>query len=100
MAGKTANVEYPPCELCARTTQPPTEHHLIPRARHNKKVKRDLGKDRNKVAMICRPCHSQLHKLFTEKELEREYYTIELLKAHPDVQAWIEWVSKRPNWRG
>lgn len=90
----------PPCELCARTTQPLTEHHLVPRARHNKKVKRDLGADRNKVAMLCRPCHSQIHDLYTEKELERSYYTIELLKAQESVQTWIEWVSKRPSWRG
>jgi|SRR5271157_2148109 len=92
--------QFDPCELCARTTQPLTEHHLIPRARHNKRVKRDLGKGRNKVAMVCRPCHSQIHDLFTEKELEREYNTIESLKAHPDVQEWIEWVGKRPHWRG
>ena len=88
------------CELCGRTEIALTEHHLIPRARHNKAVRRDYGGDRNKVAMICRPCHSQIHGLFTEKELERKYSTIELLKAHPDVIKWIEWVSKRPNWRG
>ena len=85
------------CELCGRE-QALTRHHLTPQARHNKKVKRELGRDRNKVAMICRPCHSQIHDLFSEKELEREYYTVELLKAHPDVVAWIEWVGKRPNW--
>lgn len=87
-----------PCELCERTALPLTEHHLVPRARHNKKVKRDLGKDRNKVAMICRPCHNQIHDLFTEKELERSFYTIELLLANEDVQKWIAWVKKRPTW--
>ena len=87
-----------PCELCGRTTVPLTEHHLIPRARHNKKVKRDLGADRNKVAMLCRPCHSQIHDLFTEKELERKYFTIALLKADERVINWIEWVRKRPTW--
>ncbi len=87
-----------PCELCGRNTVPLTEHHLIPRARHNKRVKRDLGEDRKKVAMICRPCHSQIHDLFTEKQLEREYNTIELLKASEEVQTWIAWVRKRPTW--
>ena len=91
----------PPCELCARTTQPLTEHHLIPRARHNKQLKKKYGKDfLNKVAMLCRPCHSQIHDLYTEKELEQEFNTIDLLKAQPDVIVWIEWVSKRPTWRG
>lgn len=74
-----------------------TDHHLVPRARHNKKVKRELGKDRNETADTCRPCHSQIHNLFTEKELEREYNTIEKLKAHPGVQKWIEWKRKRPS---
>jgi 5-methylcytosine-specific restriction endonuclease McrA len=88
------------CELCARTTQPLTEHHLIPRARHNKQALKKYGRELlNRVAMLCRPCHSQVHDLFTEAELEKKYSTIELLKAHPDVIAWIEWVGKRPHWR-
>ena len=88
------------CELCERTAQPLTEHHLIPRARHNKQaVKKHGRKLLNKVAMLCQSCHSQVHDLFTEEELERKYNTIELLKAHPSVIVWIEWVSKRPGWR-
>jgi hypothetical protein len=73
-----------------------TGHHLVPRMRHNKRIKRDLGNERHKQADTCRPCHSQLHSLFTEKELEQEYNTIEKLKAHPEVQKWIKWVRKRP----
>jgi len=88
-----------PCELCERTTVPLTKHHLIPKARHNKKVKRDHGDERNKVAMMCRPCQDQIHKLFTEKQLEREYYTIDLLKSNEDVRNWIAWVQKRPTWK-
>lgn len=86
------------CELCGRDTVPLTGHHLVPRARHNKKVKRDLGADRNQKAMLCRPCHDQIHKLFTEKELERKFYTISLLKENENVRNWIEWVRKRPTW--
>lgn len=85
------------CELCEMDEMALTDHHLVPRARHNKKVKRELGKDRNETADTCRPCHSQIHNLFTEKELEREYNTIEKLKAHPGVQKWIEWKRKRPS---
>ena len=87
-----------PCELCERATLPLTKHHLIPKARHNKRVKRDLGTDRNKIAMMCRPCQNSIHAFFTEKQLEREYYTIDLLKKSPLVVNWIEWVSKRPTW--
>jgi hypothetical protein len=85
------------CKLCEIEELVLTSHHLIPRARHNKKVVRDLGDERRKTADTCRPCHKQLHALFTEKELEREYNTIEKLKAHPGVQKWIEWKRKRPN---
>lgn len=86
------------CELCGRENQSLSGHHLVPKARHNKKVKRDLGKNRNVLVMICMPCHRQLHSLFTNKELEREYNTLEKLKDHPDVIAWIEWVQQRPSW--
>ena len=87
------------CELCGRNTVPLTEHHLIPRARHNKQLKKKYGKEfLNKTAMLCRPCHSQIHTLFTEKELERKYSTIVLLKADERVIDWIEWVRKRPTW--
>lgn len=55
------------------------------------------GAARNKVADTCRPCHSQLHILFSEKQLEREFNTIEKLKADESVRRWIEWKRKRPN---
>jgi len=85
------------CELCEMDGMRLTDHHLIPRMRHNRKVKRDFGDERKKTADMCRPCHNQLHALFSEKELEREYNTIEKLKAHPAVRKWIEWKRKRPH---
>ena len=87
-----------PCELCDRTALPLTKHHLIPKARHNKRVKRDFGADKNKTAMMCRPCQDAIHGFFTEKQLEREYYTIDLLKKNELVINWIAWVQKRPTW--
>ena len=87
------------CELCRRENLVLTDHHLVPRARHNRRVRRDLGADRNRTAALCSSCHRQVHKLFTEKELERSYHTLELLLAHPAVLEWVGWVGKRPNWR-
>jgi 5-methylcytosine-specific restriction endonuclease McrA len=97
-----AEAVAPPCELCGRTTQPLTGHHLIPRTLHgNKKVKEAFDRAiLKKTAAVCRPCHDQMHALFTEKELGWQYNTVEKLKAHPEVRKWIEWVSKRPHWRG
>jgi hypothetical protein len=95
------------CELCGRDGMLLTEHHLTPRARHNRRVRRDLTvEERNKKALLCRPCHGQLHKLYTVKQLERQFSTIASLKAQPDVQTWIAWIRNRPhagkelhNWR-
>ena len=53
----------------------------------------------HRTAALCSSCHRQVHKLFTEKELERSYHTVELLLAHPAVLEWVGWVGKRPNWR-
>ncbi|MEJ2059722.1 MAG: hypothetical protein P8Y64_04470 [Gammaproteobacteria bacterium] len=87
------------CELCGRHGLPLTRHHLIPRTRHsNRRNKRDF--DRNEVhtriLWVCRPCHSQIHATFTEKELEREYNTREALLAHPGMQGFTEWLRKKP----
>jgi hypothetical protein len=89
------------CRLCERIEQPLTAHHLIPRTLHkNKRAKEVFGMAlMKKTVMICQPCHSQIHALYTEKELGWNFNTIELLKAQPDVIKWIEWVRERPHWR-
>lgn len=87
------------CELCTRTDLALTRHHLIPRARHNKaRTQRHFSREKMKVdiAMLCRPCHSQVHRLFDNHELARYYYTIERLQSHSEVQKFINWVKKRP----
>jgi hypothetical protein len=85
------------CPICGRF-ETLTRHHLIPRTRHhNRKNKRDFDRDIvQQTAGICRPCHSQIHAILTEKELEREWNTIERLRAHPEIQRFGEWISKKP----
>lgn len=88
----------PPCELCGRTTPSLTKHHLIPKARHNKRVKAKFGDEcKKRIAMFCTACHRQIHYLFTHKELESEYNTIEALMGHPDVAKYAEWIRKKPD---
>ena len=87
------------CELCARTELPLTRHHLIPLARHNKtRTQRHFSRDKMKtdIAMLCRPCHSQVHRLFDNHELASYYHSVERLQAHSEVQKFINWVKKRP----
>jgi len=77
------------CELCKRMIIPEHEskHHLIPKCR---------GGLHGSYVYIHEVCHKQIHALFTEKQLELEYNTIEKLKSHKDVQRFIKWISKKP----
>ena len=87
------------CELCGRTDVVLTEHHLIPRKLHrNKRVRQQYGREtlRTRVAMLCRPCHNTVHAEIDEKTLGREYSTIELLRSHPGVKAFAEWIADKP----
>jgi 5-methylcytosine-specific restriction endonuclease McrA len=63
-----------------------TLHHTVPRERG--------GRAEHRVAM-CRPCHKQVHALFTNKQLERELETVEKLRAAPELHAFLEWIRKQ-----
>ena len=87
------------CELCGRKEIEVTRHHLIPKTRHsNKRNQKLFDRDevRTRMADLCRPCHSFIHKVLTEKEMELAFNTIEALRAHPEIAKFAEWVSKRP----
>lgn len=44
-------------------------------------------------ATLCRPCHSQIHKLIPDhRELGRDYNTIDRLREREDVRRWCGWV--------
>jgi len=82
------------CLLCEREKSL-TEHHLIPKQMH-KRLKKKYSKDElNKTISICRDCHSQIHKLFSEKLLALKYNTLELLKIAPGLEKFITWVRKQ-----
>jgi 5-methylcytosine-specific restriction endonuclease McrA len=85
------------CALCGREERL-TRHHLIPRTRHhNKRNKQDFDREAVKETVgLCRPCHSQVHALLSEKELEREWNTIEKIREHPDVVRFVEWIAGKP----
>ena len=60
------------CAICKRH-ETLTRHHLIPRTRHhNKRNKREFDRATVKTVVgICRPCHSQIHSVLSEKQLEK-----------------------------
>jgi 5-methylcytosine-specific restriction endonuclease McrA len=87
------------CELCGRQGVDLTRHHLIPRTRHSNKKTRQLysrEKAATRLAMLCRACHKYVHRVLTEKELERWFNTIERLSDHPEVRKLIDWVRNKP----
>jgi hypothetical protein len=91
----------PCCELCGRTIAV-TKHHLIPRTRHKNKANKktfDRREVHERVAWLCRPCHSNVHALLTEKELERDYNTLEALREHPGVSKFSSWIATKATTR-
>ncbi len=88
-----------PCELCGRVVPERTRHHLVPRMRHRKRsaLKRfSRSEMRSGIAMLCPPCHKQIHALFSERELEQSYYTLDLLREHEEMQRFLEWIRRKP----
>jgi 5-methylcytosine-specific restriction endonuclease McrA len=87
------------CELCEREGMKLTRHHLIPRTRHSTKRNKKLFSRQEvveRIAMLCRPCHRQVHALFTEKQLELEYSSLDRLLAHPEVAKFVAWIRSKP----
>ena len=83
----TAPAKDPLCPLCGRSI-PPSEqdaHHLLPKSKGGRET-----------ALLHRICHRQVHALFSENELARDYATPEALRAHPEVLKFIEWVKTKP----
>jgi hypothetical protein len=62
-----------PCPLCRRRGEQPSDHHLIPACRG--------GTGQDKV-IICSSCHEAIHQLFSNKELEAAYNSVDALLGH------------------
>ena len=78
-----------------------TAHHLILRKLHRRKhFKKNYAKaDLQNTALICRDCHSGLHKLHDEMQLGKTLNTVEKLLRDPQVKKHVEWVArKRTHW--
>lgn len=77
------------CALCRRVvpdeaiddTQAIQEHHLRPEERAT-----------SPTVMLCRPCHAQIHAVFTNEELRDDYDTIETLREADRLQEYLAWI--------
>ncbi len=74
------------CELCERTVDRFTVHHLIPRAR---------GGNHGPTALLCPTCHRQVHAMFSVTTLAEEMYSVELLRRNPRVADFLRWMRKQ-----
>ncbi|MEM9032708.1 MAG: hypothetical protein AAGB18_08680, partial [Pseudomonadota bacterium] len=41
-------------------------------------------------------CHKEIHATLSEADLARNFATVDALRAHPRLAAFVRWVSKRP----
>lgn len=77
------------CALCRRVIpdgriedpQVVQEHHLRPEERATSPTVR-----------LCRPCHNQIHAVFTNDELRADYDTIDSLRRSDRLRGYIEWI--------
>jgi hypothetical protein len=76
------------CPLCDRAIPKlhRDEHHLIPKS-HGGRI----------TTVLHRICHRQIHAVFTETELARQYHSIELLKQQEEMAGFIAWVRQKPD---
>lgn len=80
----------PICPLCLRPIPPEARqslHHLIPKLKGGKS---------GPTVLLHQICHNEIHATLTEAELARDYSTVDALRAHPRLSAFIAWVAKRP----
>ena len=76
------------CPICDRVIPDSQKdaHHLIPKSKGGKTTE-----------YLHRICHKQIHALFTETELAQQYHHAQILKEHPEMRKFIQWVSSKPD---
>jgi 5-methylcytosine-specific restriction endonuclease McrA len=72
------------CPLCKRPIIYGSDHHLVPKCRG--------GKEK---LPICSDCHRTIHSLFTNKQLEKEFNTIEALMTDERMRKAVAFLAKQ-----
>ena len=75
------------CPLCDRVipNSQRDAHHLVPKSKGGRQTQ-----------YLHRICHRQIHALFTETELVKQFNSVEALLAHPDIQRFVAWIKTKP----
>lgn len=83
------------CQLC-HSAAAYNFHHFIPRTMHsNKWFKARFSREQMKEGIdVCRECHHAIHEFVpSEKDLGRDYNSLEKLLSHPKIVKHIEWMK-------
>ncbi|MGI4872828.1 MAG: HNH endonuclease [Janthinobacterium lividum] len=73
------------CGLCERPVQHTTRHHLVPR---------EEGGRYGDTVDLCQPCHSSVHRFLSNRDLARQYHTVEALRGAEELQGYLSWIRK------
>ncbi|KAJ7720766.1 hypothetical protein B0H16DRAFT_380902 [Mycena metata] len=82
---------YGTCDLCRKETESITKHHLYPRAAAAASGLSFTPEQEKSIAMMCWPCHCIVHRLLRAPVLARFYHSIDTLKTHSGIKAWLKW---------
>ena len=63
--------------------------------KHHAKPKCRGGKDIHTI-LVCRDCGDQIHQLFTNKELDKQFNTVTALLSDDRIKKWRDWVWNKP----
>lgn len=76
------------CPLCGRKIPQSQRdaHHMVPKSKGGRHTE-----------YLHRICHRQIHALFTETELARQFNSVDALLAHPDIASFVAWVRTKPD---
>jgi len=77
------------CALCRRVV--PDERHPDPQVVQEHHL-RPEEQATSPTVLLCRPCHDQIHAVFTNGELRAEYDTIEALRAADRLGGYLDWI--------
>ena len=87
------------CEICEKDL-PLTFHHLIPKKCHSNKWfrKRYTREEMNTRGIhVCRKCHNYIHEIAGQKELGRDYNTLEALLQNEKIASYRLYAMRRSN---
>lgn len=76
--------EPDPCPICDRPNYYSSDHHMVPKSRGGRATK-----------TICRDCHKAVHSVFTNKQLEKTYHTVEALMGHEGFAKMVAFIRKQ-----